>query len=267
HRRWSAPELRLANWKHALWLAVLLVALGCNASWLIASADSIVARHTDRFVRATAEYIRRNANTTFLLSSRVRHDIGAVMPPLANTTLDPAVAAHLVFYAREGMRRWHEWPANRRGLTEACFGPREVNFNMYPNWWGDDRIVIISRRRAEQIDLHVAGISPDRPPPDTALPSTRAQRTIAGSPIVANSLTTSWALPAIDPRLLVPLAEAEAIIGQLDQGPLSGGWELDGTACTYLGSDGLVASIAVISTAAFDLQRHDPEALPFRTSA
>lgn len=50
-------------------------------------------------------------------------------------------------------------------------------------------------------------------------------------------------------------------MGPLVGGPSSGGWELDGTACTYLSQDGLVLSVAIISTRAFDLERHDPQSV------
>ena len=42
---------------------------------------------------------------------------------------------------------------------------------------------------------------------------------------------------------------------------MGGGWELDGTACTYLSHDGRVVSVAIISTEAFDLERHDPQSV------
>jgi hypothetical protein len=51
------------------------------------------------------------------------------------------------------------------------------------------------------------------------------------------------------------------MIGPLVRGPTSGGWELDGTACTYVGREGLVISVAIISTSAFDLERHDPQSV------
>ena len=50
-------------------------------------------------------------------------------------------------------------------------------------------------------------------------------------------------------------------MGPVVRGPTSGGWELDGPACTYLSHDGLVVSVAIISTQAFDLERHDPQSV------
>jgi hypothetical protein len=250
------------------WAGLLCATLILNGAWLIASAESIVARHTDRFVREAADYVRRHPGTRFLLSPRVDRDLEVVGAMPHNLTGDPDNADALVLYAREGMLRWHDWPANRRGLTQACFGPREVNFDMYPNWWGDDRIVVIDRLRATEIGLRIAGLSEDTmqaPEPLVVRQTTKD----AGPVGISDSLPTSWMLPfdpqtkawPIDPRTLVPRSEAEAVMGPLVRGPTSGGWELDGTACTYLSSDGVVLSLAIISTQAFDLERHDPQSV------
>jgi len=260
-RRGGAVRLLDASWLRIAWAGLLGAALCVDASWLISSASSIVVRHNDQFVRDAGQYLRTHSATKYFLSPRVRREMAMVEPTLNNLTADPAQAEVLVLYAREGMRRWHDWPANRRALTQACFGPREVNFNMYPNWWGDDRIIAISRRRAEQIHLHIAGVSPDAVPPETVLSPPPTHRSKQLAPISTDLLPKSWALPSIDPRLLVPHAEAEAVIGPLARGPASGGWELDGTACTYVGRDGLIVSVAIISTSAFDLERHDPQSV------
>ena len=239
------PRRALAR---GVWVGLLCAALGLNASWLIASAESIPARHTDRFVREAAEYVRTHPGTKFFLSPRVKRDLIVVGPPLDNVTVDPGDADAFVLYAREGMRRWQDWPANRRGLTQACFGPREVNFDVYPNWWGDDRIVVINRRRAKGIGLRIAGIAEDMATPEMATLVRRTISSAPSAPISVDSLPNSWALPPIDPCTLIPRSEAEVIMGPLVGGPSSGGWELDGTACTYLSQDGLVLSVAIIST-------------------
>jgi 4-amino-4-deoxy-L-arabinose transferase-like glycosyltransferase len=255
--------LRHVGWKHVLWAGIIVAAVVINTGWLISSAQSITAKQTDRFVRETAEYIRAHPNTKFLLSPRVKHDVATVNQSLRNVAVDAATADHFVLYAREGMHRWHDWPANRPDLTEAWFGPREVNFNIYPNWWGDDRILIMSRRRAEEIGLHIAAVSADAPMPPlpSSAPSIQQERASRAA-ISAEPLPTSWALPTIDPRLMVSRTEAEAVMGPIERGPASGGWELDGTACTYVNREGGIASIALISTAAYDLQRHDPRSVP-----
>jgi 4-amino-4-deoxy-L-arabinose transferase-like glycosyltransferase len=265
-----AAQLPRAALARGVWAGLLCGALGLNAWWLIVSAESIVARHTDRFVREAAEYVRAHPGTKFLLSPRIKRDAAVVGPPLDNVTVDPGEADAFVLYAREGMRRWHDWPANRRGLTQACFGPREVNFDMYPNWWGDDRIVVINRRRAKEMGLRIAGISEDTAPaPEPVVVRRTTKYAVPSARISADSLPSSWGMPfdprtklrPIDARTLISRAEAEAIMGPLVRGPTSGGWELDGTACTYLSHDDLVISVATISTKAFDLERHDPQSV------
>ena len=135
-----------------------------------------------------------------------------------------------------------------------------MNFDIYPNWWGDDHIVVINRHRAAEISLHIAGISPDpAAAPATVLHQPAIQPAASPASISADSLPNSWWLPGADPRILVPRADAESIGGAITQGPASGGWELDGKASTYLTRDGLVISVAFISTSAFDLERYDPQ--------
>jgi hypothetical protein len=38
--------------------------------------------------------------------------------------------------------------ANQRNLYTVLFGPYEVNFNYYPSWDGDSRVVAISMKNA-----------------------------------------------------------------------------------------------------------------------
>jgi len=255
----EAPAPRVA-YVHTAWVGFLAVVLCFNAAWLISSAESIVRRNSDRFVGEAARYVRTHAQATFLLSPRVKHDVAAIKTPLANVTDVPAEADAFVLYAREGMQRWQDWPANRRDLTQVWFGPQEVNFNIYPNWWGDDRILVIDRRRAGEIGLRIAGVSEDTaPPPDVAALSHVADAGARSGSVSADALPASWALPSVDPRMLVPRAQAESIIGPLARGPVSGGWDLDGTSCTYLGREGSVVSVSIISTSAFDLKRHDAQ--------
>ena len=52
----------------------------------------------------------------------------------------------MIFYASEayghiaGLRTRHD-------LARATFGPLEVNFNYYPSWLGEDRIVVLPASR------------------------------------------------------------------------------------------------------------------------
>lgn len=251
-----------ASYARAAWVVLLGGAVCFNAAWLISSAESIVARHSDRFVREAVEHIRMRPGSRYLLSPRVTLDVGQLAPSLSNVTRTPADADAFVLYAREGMRRWQDWPASRRDLTSAWFGPREVNFDIYPNWWGDDRIVVIDKLRAREMGLRIAGISEDATPADEPVWLERGVRSAAPyAQIPGDSLPGSWALPAVDPRILVPRAMAQSVVGPLARGPLSGGWDLDGLSCTVVGEDGTVVSVTMISTGAFDLERREPSSV------
>jgi hypothetical protein len=70
-------------------------------------------------------------------------------------TDDSTEADYVMLYASEGMRHWHDWPANNFWLTATWFGPYEINFNAYPNWWGDDRIIVIPMALAKRIGILV----------------------------------------------------------------------------------------------------------------
>lgn len=249
---------RRVGYAAMLWISLVGSAVLFNAGWLITSAETIVARRTDRFVRGAAEHVRSRPDTKFLLSPRVTLEVARVAPPLTNVVREEADADAFVFYAREGMRRWHDWPASRPGLTTAWFGPREVNFDIYPNWWGDDRIVVIDRRRAEEIGLTLAGISDGDLPAEPQWPEAVGQSGMSDRQVADRPLPSSWALPAVDPRLLAPRTLVEPLVGPVARGPASGGWDLDGRSCTLVLEDRTVVSLTVISTAAFGLERRDP---------
>jgi hypothetical protein len=252
---WGWPRTR-ANHVGTAWVVLLGAAVLFNAAWLLSSAESIVARGTDRFVHEAVEHVRTRPGSRYLLSPRVKLAVGQVAAPLSNLTDTPADADAFVLYAREGMQRWHDWPASRRGLTTAWFGPREVNFDIYPNWWGDDRIVVIDKRRAREFGLSIAGIAEDATPPAEPASLERVLASANADPqIPAGQLPSSWGLPAVDPRILAPRALVQSIVGPIARGPVSGGWDLDGRSCTLLGEDGTVVSLTVISTSAFGLER------------
>ena len=52
-----------------------------------------------------------------------------------------------------------EWPANIRNLTLRTSGPLEVNFNYYPTWEGNDRIVGMTFARAYDAGVDFVGAS------------------------------------------------------------------------------------------------------------
>ena len=220
------------NLFQACFATVIITSLLVNAVWLLYAAETIVARKTDRFVRETAAYISTEKEKRFFLSPRVWVHLSRLeSSQFPNVTDDPTQAEQVIFYASEGMKHWRDWPANRPRLTKNWFGPYEVNFNMYPNWEGDDRIIVMSIAQAKEIGILV----------------------------VENTQTTSsWAVSKIDPCTLLLKAEAEAIMGPLREGPRLGGSVLGGTSCTYISTSPFIVNIGVIDTRAFEVQKYSP---------
>jgi hypothetical protein len=231
--------------------AFIVVSITANAGWLIYAAETIVDRNTNRFAREAVAYIKANTDGNFFLSPLVQIHLSVIdSPQISNLTNDLSQAKDIVLYASEGTRRWHDWPANRPWLTKKWFGPREVNLNMYPNWWGDDRILIISVSKARENDIFAAF--------NHINPHLHAQSVFhpANSNTRAKEHLTSWALPAIDPCTLVSMGNTESLIGPLKD--ITRGWILDGTACIYIGELPTMIMLGVISTAAFEIQKSEP---------
>lgn len=157
----AVARSRAARAAGAALAALLTGAVLVDAAWLWHAATTIRERHSDRFVREALTYVGAHAATTFYLSPRVATHFALIgAHALPNVTAGPDDAEHVMFYAHEGVRHYQDWRANRLRLTERWFGPYEVNFNVYPNWWGDDRIVVMSMAKAKHLGLLVAADGP-----------------------------------------------------------------------------------------------------------
>jgi len=89
------------------------------------------------------KYVSGHPTTRFSLSPKVKDEMISVsrrLPENATATLEPNARA--VFYATE-VRDSSRWDATRFNYADTWFGPYEVNFNYYPTWAGEDRIVIL----------------------------------------------------------------------------------------------------------------------------
>lgn len=131
---------------------------GAAASLLLAQAVDLgaraesIRRRGDRaaFERALQAFVRRQQAKPLGASPRA----AALLPGLPTSGPRAAAAELWVTYAREPPPA--EWPANRRGLVVAVFGPEEVNYDYYPTWEGDDRLLVLSGPRARS-----EGLAPD----------------------------------------------------------------------------------------------------------
>lgn len=139
------------------WAAGLAVLLAANAVALVRAAESVADRGSARFVAELADHLAGHPELRFRVSPGVARALaarGGALPPNATPggTGPGEPADRVVLYASEGPW-WLDWPANRRGLALLWFGPREVNFNYYPSWQGDDRILVLDAEVAREIGL------------------------------------------------------------------------------------------------------------------
>jgi hypothetical protein len=236
---------------HITFIVFVIATLVINAGWLAYAAGTIKDRKSDRFVRKAASFMSGKKEAHFFLSPLARIKLSFI-EALENLNIvgDFSDADYLVLYASEGVKRWHDWPANLPGLTEAWFGPLEVNFNVYPNWWGDDRLLIVSKAIAEKRHIFLSGSQTD------TYYVHPGQTNNVRSELQALPKKASWYLPNIDPCGLLSAAEVNQIVGPVKE--TRRGWVLDGTSCAFIGEKTFVINIGLISTAAFEIKRTEP---------
>jgi hypothetical protein len=126
-----------------------------QAVFLIRAAESI--RHIDpaAYVREAIAYVAAHPAEQFRVSNKVRVLARTQHLPMpANVTEAPGGQA-VVMFGRADMGPPGLYKENDPWLTDAVFGPREVNFNWYAVWGGNDRVVVmpIEKARAGAVPL------------------------------------------------------------------------------------------------------------------
>ena len=135
-------------------LLVLLPLPLANAAWLGQAADSVARRaDRERFLVELHEHLRAGAEHRFALSERVQAELRAAgLEPPPHADAGPGEADRFVFYASDLGGYW-TLPASRFGSLDAVFGPAEVNYEYYPSWWGDDRLLVLTDVRVAELGL------------------------------------------------------------------------------------------------------------------
>ncbi|MES1173866.1 MAG: glycosyltransferase family 39 protein [Myxococcales bacterium] len=121
-------------------LGVIAVA---QAVFLIRAGESI--RHVDysAYARQAIAYVAAHPGEKFRVSDHVRKlaaEQQLAMPP--NVAKAPEGQA-VVMFGRGDMGYPGDYKENNPWLTDAVFGPLDVNFNWYAVWGGNDRIVVM----------------------------------------------------------------------------------------------------------------------------
>jgi hypothetical protein len=145
-------------WARRALAGALAAAMLAQAIWLIGAAEGIRHVSMQSQVQSVLEYIARHPKDKYRVSSQI-HAIAVtskVTIPANATILRGSDAKHVVFFARGEGPSPFVWKVNDRWLTEATFGPREMNFNWYSTWSGHDRIVVMAIDKARSFGVDLA---------------------------------------------------------------------------------------------------------------
>lgn len=137
---------RWGRWSLA---GALATAAAAHGLWLVRAGESIRHQDAKAHVRHALTYVADHRDTRFKLSSKVSAlaaEQGLQLP--ANVTAGGDAQAVVFFAKDEGPGEMH-WKSNDPWLTQAVFGPREVNFNWYSTWVGNDRVVAMTVAKAK----------------------------------------------------------------------------------------------------------------------
>jgi hypothetical protein len=139
---WKSRFIQTSSIARAIVVVGLISALSMNYSWLNYAAESIPASAATDRPRELRNYLLANQETTFYLSAEASGLVDSNEFP--NVVGDPSLADKLVFVFREV-----NFPlANRPDIYDPVFGPYEVNFDYYPSWNEDGRIVVMPMEAA-----------------------------------------------------------------------------------------------------------------------
>jgi hypothetical protein len=143
------------------WLS--LAAAGLAGSACVASlidlhqaASTIEDRKTDRAVRELAAFVDQHHDERFLTSPfviRSLRDFDGLARP--NLVPPPFEEADRLIAFPEDLLPIPRWGGSDPFLAEFVFGPREINWNLYPTWPDPPRVVVMSLEKARRIGAHL----------------------------------------------------------------------------------------------------------------
>ena len=151
---WGKLHVRLTKVAFVLLISGIVIA---NGIWMIRAAQSITHRGTSYFSRALITFFSENSEIQYFSSGSVVEELDSLNESIPSNVGRGEIDTSdmVVFYASEGMDTPLDWPRNRPGLATNIFGPWEVNFDYYPTWAGDDRILVIPLAKAQELGIKV----------------------------------------------------------------------------------------------------------------
>lgn len=149
---WQKLPTRPLQYGFALSLVILL---GLSAVWNINATRTIDDRHNmSLFVSDMQRYIDQQSQDTFCLSNSVSGWVDAMGLTKPENVIGGGQNAQYVVFMMSDVPS-ELVTANRADLTETWFGTYEVNYNYYPSWWGDDRIIVMSTENARRYNATI----------------------------------------------------------------------------------------------------------------
>jgi len=141
-------------WLRRIVVTGFVVLFSINLIFLCFAARSIRKRGATRFGTDIIAYLNKHPGTQFLLSPKVAQAVASEGGSLPNATDNEDVAQQYMLFAGETpVAVWMKWSCNRLGQYHLVSGPLEVNFDYYPTWEGESRVIELSMQRAREMHL------------------------------------------------------------------------------------------------------------------
>ena len=122
-----------------------------NAQWLVAAGRSATAHGNPE--AALLGVLADPGAPACRVSPHLRQALSKAVPVLPGSiTRESESPAWAAFYTSD-VRNSGRWTANRYDYALRVFGPREVNFNYYPSWIGQDRLVLMRMEDAQALGV------------------------------------------------------------------------------------------------------------------
>ena len=143
-----------AIWLRRIMVTCFVVLFSINLIFLCFAARSIRKRAATRFGADIVAYLNKHPRTQYLLSPKVAQAVANERVSPRNATDNADVAQRYMLFAEETpVAAWMKWSCNRLGQYHLVSGPLEVNFDYYPTWEGESRVIELSMRRAREMQL------------------------------------------------------------------------------------------------------------------
>lgn len=127
-------------------LIFLMLIYSCTH--VIAASLTIKNKSRINSAREIEKYMKANSDKEFILSSKVSSRLKVPK----NTEVNPSERSYLVFYKNEVPFQLYK--ANKRDQFTEVIGIEDINFDYYPTWCGEDRIIIMKYYDASEDILY-----------------------------------------------------------------------------------------------------------------